>query len=152
MSSTAMDLSACIFLAACTRGSVIRIGRRPPIRPRARAANNPAHVRSWMSLRSNCARDEKMWKINSPEAVVVSMAQSQRDLNPTCRCRSPINHINEVAHRATESVQPPDQQRIPRLQIVQTILQAGSRRLCARDFVRENVFLCTSGLRECIQL
>ena len=42
--------------------------------PRARAAAKPAFVRSCISRRSNWANAEKMLKINSPEAHVVSMA------------------------------------------------------------------------------
>jgi hypothetical protein len=33
-----------------------------------------------MSLRSNCAKDEKILKINSPDALVVLIAPSHNDL------------------------------------------------------------------------
>ena len=45
----------------------------PPRRPRARAALNPACVRSRMTSRSNSAREAKILKINRPCDVVVSM-------------------------------------------------------------------------------
>ena len=72
----------CRRLAVRTRGSSGRIGRRPPLRPRALAAASPARVRSWIRRRSNCARLEKMLNINSPDAVVVSMAPSESDRKP----------------------------------------------------------------------
>lgn len=83
ISSTLMDLSACIFRAVITLGSVGDIGRRPPKRPRALAAESPALVRSWIRRLSNWAKAEKILKIRSPDAVVVSIAPSHIDLNPT---------------------------------------------------------------------
>lgn len=78
----------CILFAVWTRGSVARIGLRPPLRPLARAAARPALVLSWINRRSNCARAVKMWKTSSPLALVVSITPSEIDLNPIPRCRS----------------------------------------------------------------
>lgn len=61
---------------------VFSIFLRPPFLPLALAASRPALVRSWISLRSNWASEENILNINSPEAVVVSMAPSQIDLKP----------------------------------------------------------------------
>lgn len=47
---------------------------RPPVRPRARAVDNPATVRSEISPRSNSARATTIPKTSLPEAVVVLMA------------------------------------------------------------------------------
>src|SRR6266545_8004713 len=44
---------------------------RPPLRPRARAAANPALVRSWIRSRSNSASEAKIWKISLRPGVVV---------------------------------------------------------------------------------
>ena len=65
--------SACIFLAAITRGSSLDTGLRPPLLPLALAALRPALVLSRINSLSNCARAAKILKISSPEAVVVSM-------------------------------------------------------------------------------
>lgn len=75
------------FFAIWTRGSFAFSGLLPPRRPCARAALSPAWVCSWMSRRSNLANDEKKLNINSPDAVVVSMAPSQIDRKPTLRSR-----------------------------------------------------------------
>jgi len=53
----------------------------PPFLPLALAAANPARVLSRMMLRSNSAREQKMWKISLPLLVVVSML-SVRLANP----------------------------------------------------------------------
>ena len=49
------------------------LGRRPPLRTRARAEANPARVRSDIRSRSNSASDAKMPKTNLPAGVVVSI-------------------------------------------------------------------------------
>jgi hypothetical protein len=56
---------------------------RPPWRPRARAAANPALVRSRMRSRSNSAKAAKTWKTSLPPGVVVSIA--------SCRLRNPMS-------------------------------------------------------------
>ena len=66
-----------------TLGALDGRGFRPPTHPRALAANNPAFVLSCVRRRSNWDKEEKILKINSPEAVVVSMAPSQMDLKLT---------------------------------------------------------------------
>ena len=40
---------------------------RARTQPRTLGADRPARVRSWMSLRSNWASAEKMWKTSSPD-------------------------------------------------------------------------------------
>jgi len=62
---------------------------RPPTRPRARAAANPARVRSRINCRSNSANAPNRWNTNRPPAVVVSIA-SVTDRNPTPRSRSAV--------------------------------------------------------------
>jgi hypothetical protein len=57
---------------ATFRSSVTTV-RRPPSRPRARAAFKPACVRSRISWRSNSAIAPKMWNTSRPEEAVVSM-------------------------------------------------------------------------------
>jgi hypothetical protein len=70
-----------IRFAARSFAAVMTVGR-PPVRPRARAAARPAIVRSLTNSRSNWASEPKMWKINRPPGVVVSM-DSVNDRNPT---------------------------------------------------------------------
>jgi len=50
-------------------------------------------VRSWINRRSNWARAEKILKINSPDAVVVSIAPSWSDRNPTPRSLRPSTTV-----------------------------------------------------------
>ncbi len=52
--------------------SVLNARRRPPVRPRARAAANPALVRSQIRCRSNSANPAAIVKNNRPDAVDVS--------------------------------------------------------------------------------
>lgn len=59
----------------------VMVGFLPPFLPLALAAANPAIVLSRMILRSNSAREQKMWKISFPLLVVVSML-SVRLANP----------------------------------------------------------------------
>ena len=54
----------------------------PPLRPRARAASNPARVRSRMISRSNSAMAEKMVKIKRPPRVF-----ERRDDGGLCKMR-----------------------------------------------------------------
>ena len=56
-------------------------GGRPPQRPRARAAANPAWVRSRIRLRSNSANAPNRWKISRPPGEGVSI--------DSCRLRKP---------------------------------------------------------------
>ncbi len=79
ISSISRLLSACNFFANTTLASLAVTLGRPPLRPRARAAASPAFVRSWISRRSNWAKAEKMLKISSPDAEVVSIAPSFRE-------------------------------------------------------------------------
>ena len=46
-----------------------RSGGRPPKRPRARAAANPARVRSWINRRSNCANVKPLRLVCGPSAT-----------------------------------------------------------------------------------
>jgi hypothetical protein len=62
-------------------------GGRPPWRPRARAAESPAIVRSRIRSRSNSASALNTWKMSRPPLVVVSML-SCSERNPTRRSRS----------------------------------------------------------------
>lgn len=69
-------------LAVSTFGLSGAIFFLPPLLPLARAASTPALVLSGINLRSNWAREEKILNINSPEAVVVSIAPSQSERKP----------------------------------------------------------------------
>ena len=62
--------------------SLVNFFCRPPFLPRALAAASPSLVRCRIRVRSNSAKAPKMWKINSPAGVVVSMA--------SCRTRKPM--------------------------------------------------------------
>ena len=88
MSLTSCSRSLYKDLAICTRGSLLSIRGRPPIRPRARAVDRPARVRSCISRGSNGASAEKMLKTSSPGAVVISIALSQIERKPIPCSRS----------------------------------------------------------------
>ena len=64
---------------------------RPPFRPRARAAANPARVRSAMSSRSNSARLAKIPNTSRPLTVAVSISAPAPDSTrrPMPRSRRP---------------------------------------------------------------
>ena len=59
-------------------------GFRPPFRPRARAACNPAIVLSRIRSCSNSARAPRIWNTKRPPELVVSM-DSVNDLKPISR-------------------------------------------------------------------
>jgi hypothetical protein len=101
------------FVASCAarrracrarRGfSSVMTVRRPPSRPRARAAFKPACVRSRISWRSTSAIAPKMWNTSRPEEVVVSMP-SVRLRNPSCRrSSSAINSMRCRSERPRRS-------------------------------------------------
>lgn len=75
-----------IFLASMRRG-------RPPRLPRERAASSPALVLSLIRLRSNSAKEQKIWNTNFPPLVVVSIF--------SCRERNPMPRDSR---RATTSI------------------------------------------------
>jgi hypothetical protein len=83
----AAERSSRISAASFIRNAkaALRVGGRPPSRPRARAADKPALVRSLINWRSNSARLAKMLKTSLPLAVVVSRPPSFRDFKPTPR-------------------------------------------------------------------
>ncbi|CSZ26441.1 Uncharacterised protein [Shigella sonnei] len=81
---------------ACAHYSGESLGRRPPIRPYARAASSPAFVRSTISSRSISARAPITWKKKRPIGVLVSiesvrlrklMPRSRNSSTSTTRCR-----------------------------------------------------------------
>ncbi len=86
-----------------SRSGPVSSGGRPPCRPRARAAANPAWARSWMSSRSNSARAPNTWKIKRPPADVVSMF-SVSERNPTpCFPSSFMESIRCLSDRPSRS-------------------------------------------------
>src|SRR5437588_8619755 len=66
-------LSANILRASATFPLVLSFLGRPPTRPLALAAANPAFVRSRMRSRSNSASAPIRWNISLPPGVVVSI-------------------------------------------------------------------------------
>ena len=78
---------SCNIAAAFLMSDALSFGLRPPLRPRARAAANPALVRSRIRLCSNSASAPKMWKMSFPPVLVVSML-SVSERNPTDRSSS----------------------------------------------------------------
>ena len=140
MSPIFMSLSSCILFAIRTRGSSDLIDRRPPVLPRALAAASPARVRSWIRRLSNWASEEKMLNTSSPDAVVVSMAPSQRDRKPTPPMRS-SSISPTIRHRPAETVQAPDQECIAGRKLLKTSLEPGPIRAGTRGFVRYHVKL-----------
>src|SRR3989475_741974 len=76
-------------IAACCCGP--SLGRRPPMRPWARATANPAWVRSRIIARSNSAKLPTICMSIRPAGVVVSMASVKlRKPAPACAMRSII--------------------------------------------------------------
>ncbi len=72
---------------ACAHCSGVSLGRRPPIRPCARAASSPAFVRSTISSRSiSASGTHHMKEKNAPIGVLVSIASVRlRKLTPRSR-------------------------------------------------------------------
>src|SRR4051794_15117115 len=91
ISVTDVLVSAYNFLANLILSGDSAFGR-PPTFPLVLAASSPALVRSLMMSRSNSASAPKMWKINFPPEVVVSMF-SVRLLKPILRSLSSVMRV-----------------------------------------------------------
>ena len=85
------------------------IGGRPPLRPRARAAANPAFVRSWINLRSNWAKAEKM--LRTSHRTLTSYQSCHRKWNES---RYPAPSIPRSCSPDDASTAPADQDAKPR--------------------------------------
>ena len=52
-----------------------------------------------------------------------------------------LNELDQVVHRATESIEPPDHKRVALLQLGKASIQLRAIRFCSRDLLGEDVFL-----------
>lgn len=84
--------------------SGVSAGGLPPVRPRSRAAASPARVRSFVNAASNSATAAKMWKINRPLTVVVSM--------PSVRERKAIPRASKDRPGTLTPVSPGERSRV----------------------------------------
>ena len=122
--------------ATASLSGVIDVGR-PPTLPRARAAANPARVRSRIRSRSNAARDARTPNSSRPAGVVVSIA-SVSDANPTPRSSSAVDRLDQVRRRAAEPVEPPHHERVARAQLLEYRRQLRPLGQRARGLIRED--------------
>ena len=100
---------SCIDRATASFSALMTVGR-PPRRPRVRAAERPACVRSRIRSRSNSASAAKTWKTSRPPGVVVSFdSVSERSRS---RAFERGNRLDEVAQRAAEAIEAPYHQRL----------------------------------------
>ena len=103
--------------SAAASFSALNDNGRPPSRPRARAAANPARVRSRMTSRSNSASAPKMWNCRRPAGGRGVDRFRQRSKADLARVK-PIDRFDQVLQTSTQPVQAPHHQRVPRPQIV----------------------------------
>ncbi len=139
---------ACMARAARSLSGVHTVGR-PPVRPRARAAASPACVRSRMRSRSNSARAPKTWKISRPPGVEVSIA-SVRLRKATFRSFKARTVSMRWPQGSAEPVQSPDDDGVPRTDLVQQCIEARASVELAGGLVGEDP--CASGLAEGVVL
>ena len=107
---------AYIFFAVSTLGAVRGSGFRPPFRPRARAADKPARVRSWISRCSKlCKRGEEIEDqlARSGGGIDHAIADGPK---PNSSYPELLHQGYEVRHRTAQPIQSPDHQDIPCLQ------------------------------------
>ncbi len=108
----------------CAHSSSDNFGRRPPIRPCARATASPARVRSTISSRSISARAPITWKKKRPIGVDVSML-SVRLRKFTPPPAQVFDQSNKMPHTPAQPVQLPDYQRVPFESVRRTFFSPG---------------------------
>ena len=120
----------CLPIAAAASRTFARVifGLRPPLRPRARAAANPARVRSDINSRSNSASAAKMPKTSLPAAVVVSIAAPLAGEHPQADAAlgEVVDNIHQMTEVAAEPVKLPHDERVTGTQRLETRVQSGA--------------------------
>jgi hypothetical protein len=81
-----------------------------------------------------------MWKISSPDALVVSIIPSLIRPKPDPTFAKILDQRDQMPHGSPQPVQPPGSQCVARLQHVQAHVQSGTIGLGTRQLVSEDEF------------
>src|SRR5208282_4905992 len=121
----------------------LSLGRRPPERPRARAASRPSRVPSTISSRWNSSIAPRIWKTRRPVGVVVSIC-CLRTTRPAPRAQL-LGEVDQVLQRPHRPAEPGNHQHVALAQVGQRLVQLGTLGVLAGHLVGEDLAAAVGG-------
>jgi hypothetical protein len=115
-------LAGVVHLLGLVELALGELSRRPPTRPRARAAASPSRVPSTMVSRSNSASPAMMRKNSRPIGVEVSMPCSST-MKSTWRASNQANRVEQVPMVAASALQTGDDHLVAGLQACHQLVE-----------------------------